>query len=69
VSCKTDGAIYEIVIRQTEVICKVYLPAEFAQDELKIFAIPISRLKQRIHDGMEEALAPLFPQYSERKSP
>jgi hypothetical protein len=65
--CKTDGAVYEIVIRQTEVICKVYLPAEFAQDSLKIFKLPISVLKQLINYVMEEALSPLFPQYEEKK--
>jgi hypothetical protein len=64
-NCKTDGAVYETVIRQTEVICKVYLPAEFARDPKRIFAISIGTLKKRIHDGMESALAPLFTQYSD----
>lgn len=62
-NCKTDGAIYETVIKHNLVICKVYLPAEFNKDKTKIFTIGIENLKQRIHNGMEEALSPLFPQY------
>ncbi len=63
--CKTNGAIYEISIHTSSVVCKVTLPADFVVDQLKIFKIPIGRLEQRIHDGMEHALAPLFEKEDE----
>lgn len=59
--CRTHGAVYETNVTPTIVSCTVFLPPGIAASECD------DALIQRIHDGMEAALAPLFPQYGPDK--
>lgn len=63
-NCKTDGAIYEIEIRSDLISCAVYLPPNVARGSLpRLLTHEREELRRKIHDAMEAALAPLFPQY------
>ena len=54
--CKTDGAIYEMEIGRNAVSCKVFLPPY-----VRLNLNDLDALKKRMHDGMEAALAPVWP--------
>lgn len=51
--CLTDGCIYTIEIKTKSAICTVQIPKTVNLIETK-------ELKERIHRGMEWALAPYF---------
>jgi hypothetical protein len=55
--CLTHGAVYEITINEDRVRCAVFLPPGIMASETD------DALIQRVHDGMEAALAALFPTY------
>lgn len=59
--CKTHGAVYEIEVGHGEASCRVFLPPTVKAARLN--SEEMAALKKRIHDGMEAALAPLFPQF------
>ena len=63
-NCRTDGAVYEIEIGRGVVSCKVFLPPTV---KARLNSYEMRKLKQDIHNGMENALAPFFPQYPERQ--
>jgi hypothetical protein len=67
-NCKTPGAVYKISVTASEIVCRVAMPSEFRDDTRLMFAIGIDPLKNRIHDGMEEAIAPLFKRCSHSRS-
>ena len=61
--CRTPDAIYELefepagVLTPATIYCRVFLPSG-----MNINAEPGPELKRRLHDALEDALAPLFPQ-------
>ena len=61
--CKTKDAVYEISIsaRERAISCKVYLPPTVTLFKQLLSNREYRELEQRIHDAMENALAPLFP--------
>lgn len=64
-TCLTHGAIYEIEIGHGVASCKVFLPPSV--NALRLNSTEMAALKKRMHDGMEAALAPLFPQFAPTK--
>jgi hypothetical protein len=59
-NCRTDGAVYEIDIGRGVVSCKVFLPPTV---KARLNSWEMEQLRKRIHDAMEDVLAPYFPQY------
>jgi len=59
--CRTDGAVYELefepagIMTPAAIYCRVILPAP-----MNIATDPGPELKQRLHDALESALAPLW---------